>query len=108
MYILNQSGDKSLTVHDKNEITYQVRHARNREGDDFYVATLTVATIIWDEPFQPLGMEFDGGIYRDKETAQLEIISLYQRLKKDPDQSFQFRPSDVRPLELINMITAFI
>lgn len=112
-YIFDQFGTYGFAIEDLSDIRAEILHATCADtGKEFYLVEL--AKLHWtpnapDE--MPSRIAMRAAMYRTKTEAGDELVRLGQLIKVVKEKeigSFQFKKSDITPLEITNLKTAFI
>lgn len=110
-HIFTQDGGLAFSVNSVKELRAEITHtvAADNRDKHFYLVELTRELLNYDELNQPVGITVDCALYRFKADAERELIRLWHMIKGRPIlSSFTFAKSDIMPLELVKLRTAFI
>lgn len=117
-YVFDQFGTYGFAVEDLSDIKAEILHATCADtGNEFYLVELKKLHWAPNAPDEmPSRIPMKAAIYRTKTEAGDELVRLGRLIKwtkeelRAPDElsSFQFKKSDITPLEITNLKTAFI
>lgn len=110
-HIFTQDGELAFSVNSVEELRAEITHttdADNREKH-FYLVELTRELLNYDDLKQRVGITAYCALYRFRADAENELLRLWHTIKgRQCLASFTFAKSDIMPLELVRLRTAFI
>ena len=109
MNIFTQDGSFAFSINNADEIKAEITHAVNADFPDrhYWLVELTREKPNYDDLNQPIGETKYCGLYRFKEDAETQLVALWRR-SVTKEVCFHFAKSDISPLELVRLRTAFI
>lgn len=112
-YVFDQFGTYGFAVEDLSDIRAEILHATCADtGKEFYLVELKKLHWAPNAPDEmPSRIPMRAALYRTKTEAGDELVRLGRLIKTVKEKeigSFQFHKSDITPLEITNLTTAFI
>lgn len=108
--IFTQDGSFAFSVNNVDELKAEITHTVNADFPDrhYWLVELTRDKPNYDDLNQPIGETKYCGLYRFKEDAETELLTLWRTITRESINCFHFAKSDISPLELVRLRTAFI
>lgn len=111
IYIFNQAGTYGFASEDMANIKAEILSSKCADTDrEFFLVEVTKTDYNPKVPLEAVGTVLKAGVYTSKEDALDELVRLKRFLEASNGTlgSFQFKPSEVNAVDLVNLTTPFI
>lgn len=109
--IFTQDGELAFSVNSVDELRAEITHTTHADYREkhFYLVELTRELLNYEDLNQQVGITAYCALYRFRVDAENELLRLWRTITGGKClDNFTFAKSDIMPLELVRLRTAFI